>query len=162
MNLRRTLINRPMQERFDAYYCAIPIAGCWIWEGTLKNGYGVLKQDRRPIYAHRLSWELAFGQIPDGMEICHRCDVKQCVNPAHLFLGTHRDNMLDAWSKGRTKQPPARSGIAHCMAKLSVDQVLAIRKRFVEGDKHKVIAMDFGITSVNVRHIGHGKTWRHI
>ena len=164
MNIRlRTLRNRPIRERFDASYQPIPIAGCWLWESTLKNGYGLVKINRRGTYAHRLSWELANGRpVPSDMEVCHRCDVKCCVNPAHLFLGTHQDNMDDAWAKGIVKHPPTKRGIAHGMVKLTREQVMAIRKHFDAGIKQDALAFAFGITQANVSAIGRRKTWRHI
>lgn len=83
---------------------------CWIWRGavTAPMGYGNVKVDGRNIGAHRRAWELAHGPIPEGMFVLHRCDNPPCVNPAHLFLGTHADNMADMKAKGRVRKP--RSG----------------------------------------------------
>jgi hypothetical protein len=83
-------------------------SACWPWTGRImhKRGYGqydVFK--KKGILAHRLSWELENGSIPAGLEVCHRCDNPTCVRPSHLFLGTHRENMLDAFKKGRLKVP---------------------------------------------------------
>jgi hypothetical protein len=114
------------------------------------------------VYAHRLSWTLANGRpVPEGMFVCHTCDVTCCVNPAHLFIGTNADNMADAKRKGRTRNAPRR-GVDHAMVKLSVEQVLAIRKRFAAGDKQVAIAAAFGVTQANVWAIGNRKTWQHI
>lgn len=80
-------------------------ATCWIWKGALNSdGYGntiMPKPSRKNMYAHRRSWEEANGPIPKGQQVLHRCDTPACVNPAHLFLGTHDDNMADKRRKGR-------------------------------------------------------------
>ena len=73
--------------------------GCWLWYGSLNTLGGYGRYNRRP--AHVISWELKNGSVPPGMKVCHQCDVKVCVNPDHLFLGTQRDNMRDAMGKGR-------------------------------------------------------------
>lgn len=78
--------------------------GCWLWTAAKRNGYGVLGGGKRGVplvYAHRLSFTIHSGrEITAGKEICHTCDVRACVNPAHIYLGTRSDNMRDAWERG--------------------------------------------------------------
>lgn len=92
-------------ERFWSYVAKSD--GCWEWTGKIgKNGYGVFFANVKAYPAHRKSWQMANGPIPSGMHICHHCDNKKCVRPDHLFVGTHADNMRDAWAKGIIHKPP--------------------------------------------------------
>lgn len=78
---------------------------CWVWTASLrgKTGYGVFKLNRKVIDAHRLSYQLHYGEIPKGLYVCHTCDNRKCVNPEHLFLGSAKDNWQDGFNKGRIK-----------------------------------------------------------
>ena len=86
--------------------------GCWRWRGALRNGYGVIgaRQSSSVVYAHRLSYEMHFGPIPDGQCVCHACDNKQCVNPGHLYLATQEQNTKDAAAKGFMRGWSRRKG----------------------------------------------------
>jgi len=81
--------------------------GCWLWTASLrgKTGYGAFKISGKVMDAHRLSYMIHKGEIPEGMLVCHTCDNRQCVNPAHLWLGSYRDNWMDAINKGRATHP---------------------------------------------------------
>jgi HNH endonuclease len=91
---------------------------CWFWGNGKHKRYSTISVNGKPIKTHRFSWELHNGPIPDGMEVCHSCDVEPCCNPAHLWLGTHQENMQDALSKGRLKLPEdggaPRRNQTHC------------------------------------------------
>ena len=92
----------PPYQRFLKSYCVCPDTGCWLWEGAkYQNGYGWLKVFGKVVSAHRFSYELHKGSIPEGMHILHSCDVRHCVNPDHLRVGTHQENMREAAERGR-------------------------------------------------------------
>lgn len=90
-------------DRLQAMSTPVPEAGCWLWLGrTAPNGYGRMGAGRNRQYAaHRVSWEFHRGPIPAGLIVCHKCDTRRCINPDHLFLGTHADNARDRDAKGR-------------------------------------------------------------
>lgn len=91
-----------VRERFESKFVPITECGCWIWLGAAGR-YGNLTVQQRHYDAHRFAWLLYLGSIPEGMRVLHRCDTPLCVNPAHLFLGTAKDNTLDMVRKGRHK-----------------------------------------------------------
>lgn len=138
---------------------------CWEWQGQRTTaGYGVLRPkstDRRGIYAHRFSFELHHRPLEPGEEVCHRCDNPPCVNPDHLFAGSHADNMADMARKGRGATRPIL-GEAHHFARLTDEQVLEIRARCAAGENQHDIAREFGVVNSNVSMIHRRQTWRHL
>ena len=102
-----------LQQRLDYYSIRDPKTGCILWRaGRNTNGYGHVRWDGRLWLAHRAAWVARHGPIPDGLLVCHRCDVRPCINPDHLFLGTQKDNMIDkaikAGHERRTEPGPER------------------------------------------------------
>jgi hypothetical protein len=133
--------------------------GCWEWQGTRNsNGYGMIGVDHQSRYTHRVSWELANGSIPDGLEICHRCDNRRCVRPDHLFLGTRRDNVRDMWAKGRGN-PRAPRGAAHHEAKVTPQMSADILALYERGWTVSALARQYDIDRHTVRRVLQGNHW---
>ena len=142
-------------EKLDFYTSPDPNSGCWLWVGTWSmKGYGNLVVKGKTYRAHRLQWERFNGPIPDGLIVCHRCDTPPCVNPDHLFLGTNKDNTLDAVSKGHIG-----AGIINGNSKLTESQVLAIR---TDGRPARIIGDAYGVGASAIQHIKTRRTWRHL
>lgn len=146
-----------LKERFDVYTKRKD--GCWEWVGYRDpNGYGRMDVSDRPMLAHRVSYLVHYGSIPDGMAVLHKCDQPKCVNPEHLFLGTQADNVRDMHAKGRARKRALR-GPEHGMAKLDERKVRAIRAW--QGSL-KDIAARYGITASTACDVRKRKTWKHI
>lgn len=143
-----------LQERFEARI-EKRADGCWIISGhRTKGGYVQMRVDGKVHYAHRLSFALYRDEIPDGLFVCHHCDVPNCVNPDHLFLGTAADNMADKVAKGR--QP---RGAAHGRSKLSEDDARYIlRSKLGSAELSRL----YHITIQSVCDIRKGKNWAHL
>jgi len=145
-------------ERFEASYMPEPMSGCWLWTGRLVTcsygiPYGGITHGKET-KAHRVSYLLHKGSIPDGMSVCHRCDNPACVNPDHLFLATHRDNMADRDRKGRVARTFGESA---GNSKLRPDQAEAIRNSPLTSASQ--VGAQYGVTGANVRAIWKGETW---
>lgn len=134
--------------------------GCWEWSGPRSDkGYGLTKYRMRQVRAHRLTWELLFGPIPDGMRVCHTCDNPPCCRPNHLFLGTDADNVHDAQAKGRRKS--RQINVIRPNAKLTSDQVAQIRARYLVGaDRQVDLAAEFGVSQSIISRVVRGVYWR--
>lgn len=144
-------------KAFDSQY-EIDANGCWIWKRNKNEfGYGQFTVDGSKVAAHRYSWERSNGAIADGMWVLHKCDTPSCVNPLHLFLGTHADNMLDCRTKGRTA-----AGGRGRPTKLTASDVEIIRSLISDGLPHSLIANRFSVSRSTVTAINRGKSWKHI
>lgn len=100
----RHMRGAPLSKRVEAHTSYVPICGCWLWTGALNNmGYGMLMVNGKRVLAHRASYEVNVGPIPEGLFALHECDTPSCVNPNHITLGTQTDNMRQASQRGRIR-----------------------------------------------------------
>ena len=162
--------------------------GCWKWmASTDRKGYGHISYRSQLLQAHRVSYIMVYGPIPDGLCVLHKCDNPGCVNPDHLFLGTHKDNSDDKISKGRDrhaignqngsrkyperlawgdrnwtrKHPERLRGEKGSSAKLTAVQVRDIRARYRHRTvSYSYLAKEFGVTTGTIAHIIQGRTWK--
>lgn len=136
---------------------------CWVWTGCRdRHGYGQFKPPapvKKLIGAHRMSWMIANSEVPAGLHVCHRCDNRACVNPAHLFVGTNADNVRDRQQKGRTKSV---RGEEHPGAKIGAVEVVAIREMVKQGAPQSEVSARFGIGNTQVGRIARRAEWRHV
>lgn len=163
-----------VEERFWAKVLKpIGLDGCWEWTGAKwRAGYGMLLRDGRLDGAHRVSWAIHFGPIPEGLWVLHHCDNASCVRPDHLFLGSARDNSRDAMAKGRWatgarhgmyQRPERRSmGERNGMTTLDADAVRLIRRLAAEGQSMRSLAPRFHVSPSTVENIVHRRTWGHL
>lgn len=159
-------MSEPIEQRFMRKVVKED-GGCWRWTAAVVRavGYGRFGMAGAEVeYAHRASWRLFRGEIPDGIYVCHRCDVRTCVNPDHLFLGTAADNMRDAAIKGRIRFPAASfaSDETHQVARLTNEQVLEIRRTPNEYGSLKRLAEKFGVHHATIWNARTGRTFKDV
>ena len=141
-----------------------PEGGCWNWRRTTNSdGYPMLKVAGKMVYAHRLAYELAVGQVPDELHVLHSCDNPRCINPAHLSPGTRSQNMKECSERGRARIPkPIKLGEQNGAAKLTDVDVRSIRRLLHKGVTQQAIADRFAVTQRTISDIKLGKKWRHV
>jgi len=132
--------HRTTEAKFSEKYIPEPNSGCWLWLGSLTKNYGkmgvrVERNIYKTMYAHQVSYLIHNGPIPDGLDVCHTCDVPICVNPDHLWLGTAKDNLQDMKEKGRSGR------------KLNAEQRNSIRN---DKRPRRLIATEYGVTETYV------------
>lgn len=141
---------------------------CWLWTGAVNDdGYGEISAGKKygrkgkgMVLAHRLSWMLHKGKIPQGKCVLHTCDVRRCVRPKHLWIGTRIDNNNDRTKKGRVK---VGQGERHGLAKMTAKTVKAMRlERKNKGTTYAVLGPKFGVDRSNAISICNRKTWKHV
>jgi hypothetical protein len=147
------------QERFWSKVDRRSTGECWLWTGKKKDGVGYGRFTVGPDHdgAHRIAWMIQNGEIPKGMCMCHRCDVRLCCNPSHLFTGTYKENTRDAISKGRIA-----CGERQGSSKLKLSDVLAIRTMKAAGAKQNAMAAAFGVSTAQISRIVSGSRWAHV
>lgn len=149
-----------LKQRFLAKVSRDPDSGCWLWKGYISpGGYGVISMPGKKMRsAHRIAWNLFRGEIPQGLLVCHRCDVRACVNPKHLFLGTVAENAADMKRKGRS-----RAGEKNGRARLTAKQVRSIRA-FLASGKVSLgeLAKRFQVSYATISAIKTGRIWRDV
>jgi hypothetical protein len=133
--------------------------GCWIWTGGKgRRGYGRIQHEGRTRAAHCVAYELTHGPIENDLLVCHTCDNPPCVNPAHLFLGTAKDNTQDALRKGRMTH-----GEKQWTAKLTAEAVIEIRHLYAQHAMGaRALSKRFGVCETNIWCIVKRETWKHL
>jgi hypothetical protein len=145
----RALSLDAIAEKLFAKSIPEPNSGCRLWEAcTDTTGYGLVRHNGKQRATHRLSWLVHRGAIPKGLDVLHKCDVRQCINPDHLFLGTHTDNMRDMTAKGR-----------HGMTTLTEDDVRAIR---AASGTQQALADRYNVSQSIISDIKIRKSWKHL
>lgn len=137
---------------------AAHLGNCWIWlAAKCGGGYGKMTKNKKSLSAHKVSWEIHFGEVPPDKHVLHHCDVKLCCSPQHLWLGTRSDNIQDCIAKGQFGE---RGGEKCGQHKLSADQVEEIRRLILENKlMQREIASQFGVHQSTISNIRHGRTW---
>jgi hypothetical protein len=159
MSVSRHINDRAPADAFWSLVRVIP-GNCWEWLGhKQQTGHGCWVKWGKRDKAYRWAYQFVIGPIPPKLFICHHCDNPSCCNPAHLYAGTHADNMRDMKDRGRAAR---LIGETHPMAIFTEPDVRAVRARINAGESHRVIALSFGVSRATISMIACGKNWSHI
>jgi hypothetical protein len=137
------LNNTPLEQRLVLRSTTDPVSGCILMDGALVYGYGQINANGKVRRAHRVAWTLVHGEIPKGMCVCHSCDVRNCINVDHLFLGTQGENLADMRLKGRRHYAKG----VFC---LTYEQVAQIR---VDTRSARAIAQEYGVSHTTINKV---------
>jgi len=159
--MTRSLLRGPVpvsvMTRLHRYFTPSSPTACWLWEGGMtRNGYGkvrvgsVRNGTRRIAPAHRVMWEQCMGPVPEGLNVLHRCDVRHCVNPSHLEVGTQRKNIRDAVLRGRLHGP----------VEFPWETIQQVRTRSQAGLTQSALGQEFGMSQSHVSRLLHGRQRR--
>lgn len=151
---------KTVRERLEENYLVNEKNGCWEWMGMInKAGYGRITIKQKKYLVHRAAYQEFIGLTPNNLLVCHKCDNPKCINPDHLFLGTHKDNGEDKTKKGRA---PSFKGSKNPSAKLKEKDVKNIRKMHSKGIPSKILAIKFNINVVQINNIIRYASWKDI
>lgn len=149
-----------LKERLLSFCVIDEKTKCWNWSGSKnRKGYGALSIKNKHSIAHRESYKVFKGKIPNGMHVCHSCDNPSCINPDHLWLGTNKDNNNDKMEKGRFKP---NYGNNNGNSKLTKNDVIEIKQKINQGYDLVEISKQYNVTPENIYSIKNNKTWRHV
>jgi len=160
------MISERAKKRFYAN-ADTSVDGCWIWKGQINDrGYGIFFANGKDKKAHRVSYEMHVGPIPEGLMVCHSCDNRPCVRPSHLFAGTAKDNSQDMARKGRSAKGGycRMPGNKNPASKINYDDVQEIRRLYESAYEptQKDLADQFGISQSQINRIIKREHWQHI
>jgi len=152
-------MSKSIIDKFNEKYCPVPESGCWLWTGAMRGegNYGAIAIDGKTFGAHRLSYLLHKGEIPEGMQVQHHCDVKECVNPDHLYVGTQKENMADMRRRSRSGYTGSK-GESHPSCKITEEIVREIRASSL---LQKELCKKYGLRQSQISRIINNQSWRH-
>lgn len=158
--MRKVSLATRLLAKVDATEKHGPRGDCWKWNGATDSwGYGRIAVNGKNRTAHRLSYALFRGPVPSDKLVLHKCDVAHCINPAHLYIGTHADNVNDAYRRNRY---PSKDGSQNGRAVLREEDIPEIRKMIRNGIKYQHIASIFKVSTGAIAHVAQGISWKNL